>query len=154
MDPFSSTSRNAGLSFYSYTVFKPTMLNCFASGKDRTQYLHIKQDFGKKKYSCSIHALCPVQSSNKSATFLYLSTTKWWQNCNSIYLQPHICTSIALEKTQFSLLFFPSNKVRSKNLTWRSHRKGFEEGRKLLELLFVCYLYRNTSFHSYNLILL
>lgn len=95
--------------------------------------------------------------------------------CSPVTSQLHFCTYPPLNDGRIAILFIynliyvqvqpqkrlnfpsyfpPSNKVRSKNLTWRSHRKGFEEGRKLLELFFVCYLYRNTSFHSYNLILL
>ena len=69
MDPHISISRNICISFYSYIVFKPTLLNQFASAKDTTQSSHTEPDFEKK--NCSIHALYPLQSSNKPATFLY-----------------------------------------------------------------------------------
>lgn len=48
MDPLIPISRNTGISFYSYTVFKPTVLNHFASDKVRAQSLHIEEDFEKK----------------------------------------------------------------------------------------------------------
>lgn len=58
MDPRISISRNTGISFYSYIVVKPTLLNQFASAKDMTQSLHTEPDF-EKKIAASMHcALC------------------------------------------------------------------------------------------------
>lgn len=71
MDPCISASRNTDISFHSYIVFKPLLLNQSASAKDMTQSLHTEPDF-EKKIAASMH--CAL--------------------CSQVTSQPHFCIHI------------------------------------------------------------